>query len=268
MLADAMFQNLIRDSAVHLFGLASRLGVHRLPMFDRVFLLLYAGYKRYFEAGPIEQLQALVPKGSVVIDVGANVGFFSVRFAEWVGPGGKVIAIEPEEQNYNSLVAALERANLLGRVEALKAVAASEPGMAHLELNPLHPADHKLSRDGAGQPVTAVTLDALVLDKGPSRPALVKIDVQGAEMLVLRGMTQILRAAGPALFVELSEQGLNMYGASVSAVLGLLSENGYEAFWLTRSGHEKASRSDIEAKARADYVDVLFIRTTRPSPSA
>jgi hypothetical protein len=54
----------------------------------------------------------------------------------------------------------------------LKAVAAAESGMTHLELNPLHPADHKLSRDGAGQPVNAVTLDALVLDKGPSRSIL------------------------------------------------------------------------------------------------
>ena len=268
VLADAMFQNLIRDSAVYLFGLASRLGVHRLPMFDRVFLVLYAGYKRYFEAGPIERLRAFVPDGALVIDVGANVGFFSVRFAEWVGPDGKVIAIEPEEQNYNSLIAALKRANLLGRVEALKAVAAAEPGMAHLELNPLHPADHKLSRNGAGQPVTAVTLDALVQDKGPLRPALVKIDVQGAEMLVLQGMTSLLKIAGPVLFVELSESGLNRYGASVSAVLGLLSENGYEASWLTRSGHETASQSDIEAKARADYVDVLFTKTSRPSPSA
>jgi FkbM family methyltransferase len=268
MVAGALPQNLIRDSAVQLFGLARRLGIHRLPGFHRTFLMLYPIYKRYFEAGPIDRLRAFVPAGSLVIDVGANVGFFTLRFADWTGSEGKVIAIEPEEQNYSSLIAALKRADLLGRVETLKAVAAAESGMTHLELNPLHPADHKLSRDGAGHPVNAVTLDALVLDKGPSRPALVKIDVQGAEILVLRGMTQILHAAGPALFVELSEQGLNMYGASVSAVLGLLSENGYEAFWLTRSGHEKADRSDIEAKARADYVDVLFIRTTRPGPSA
>jgi FkbM family methyltransferase len=267
-LADAMFQNLIRDSAVQLFGLATRFGVHHLPMFDRVFLLFYAEYKRYFEAGPIERLRAFVPDGSVVIDVGANVGFFAVRFAEWVGPDGKVIAIEPEDQNYNRLVAALKRADLLGRVETLKAVAAAESGMALLELNPLHPADHKLSRDGAGQPVTAVTLDALVQDKGLSRPALVKIDVQGAEMLVLQGMIGLLKIAGPALFIELSERGLNRYGASVSAVLGLLADNGYEAYWLTRSGHQKASQSDIEAKAKADYVDVLFTKTARPILSA
>ena len=79
----------------------------------------------------------------------------------------------------------------LDRVEALKAVAAALPGMTHLEINPLHPADHKLSRDGTGLPVTAVTLDELVREKGHLRPALVKIDVQGAEMLVLKGADNI-----------------------------------------------------------------------------
>ena len=93
------------------------------------------------------------------------------------------------------------------------------PGMTHLEINPLHPADHKLSRDGTGLPVTAVTLDELVRDKGHLRPALVKIDVQGAEMLVLKGADNILDIAGPALFIELHEDGLRKFDTSVSAIL-------------------------------------------------
>jgi FkbM family methyltransferase len=257
-----MLQNFVKNSAVRLFALTAKVGVHRLPGFHRAFLALYPVYKRYFEAGPIDQLREFVPNGSLVIDVGANIGFFSVRFAEWVGDGGKVIAIEPEDRNYSSLISALGRAGLLGRVQALKVAAAAEPGMTFLELNPLHPADHKLSRSGAGVPVTAVTLDGLLEDKGPLLPTLVKIDVQGAEMLVLQGMTDILKTAGPALFVELSEPGLNKFGASVSAILRLLSDNGYEAYWLTRTGRHKANQSEIQAKtAETEYVDVLFLKT-------
>ena len=256
-----MFQSLIRNSAVRLFGLVAGL-VHRFPLLNRVFLALYAIYKEYFEAGPIASLQEFVPSGSLVIDVGANVGFFSLRFARWVGDGGKVIAIEPEDRNYNSLVLALKREGLLDRVETLKAVAAAVPGMALLEINPLHPADHKLSRDGTGLPVTAVTLDNLVQDKGHLRPALVKIDVQGAEMLVLKGASNILTSAGPALFIELHEEGLNKFGTSVSVILDHLSEYGYDAYWLTRTGaHNKATPAEIHARvARIGYVDVLFLR--------
>jgi FkbM family methyltransferase len=257
-----MFQSLIKNSAVHLFALAAKLGVQRLPMFQRVFLVLYAGYKRHFEAGPIERLQEFVPEGSVVIDVGANVGFFSLRFAQWVGSGGEVIAIEPEDRNYETLVAALKREGVFGRARTLKAVAAATAGSMFLEINQVHPADHKLSRDGTGVAVEAVRLDDLVQDKGAQKPSLVKIDVQGAEMLVLQGAPDILRLAGPALFVELNDEGLQKFGSSVSAVLDHLSQYGYEPYWLMRTGpHRKSSAAEIHAKAAGNaYVDVLFLK--------
>jgi FkbM family methyltransferase len=258
-----MLVSFTRNSAVRLFGLTAKLGLHRLPVFKPAFLAFYALYKSYFEAGPIDRLNEFVPTGSLVIDVGANVGFFSLRFARWVGGKGKVIAIEPENDNYDSLVAALKRKGLSDRVDALKAVAAAERGMALLEINPLHPADHKLSRDGTGLPVTAVTLDDLVPDKAASRPALVKIDVQGAEMLVLNGAKDILKVAGPALFIELHEEGLRKFGTSVAAILNRLSEYDYQAYWLRRKGaHDKASQAEIHAAvARLGYVDVLFLKT-------
>jgi FkbM family methyltransferase len=122
-----------------------------------------------------------------VIDVGANVGFYSLRFAEWVGDRGKVISIEPDDRNHRTLLLRLEQQGLLSRVHASKAVAANKGGDMFLELNSLHPADHKLSLDSSGLPVVAVMLDDLVPEPMRSRPALVKIDVQGAEILVLPG---------------------------------------------------------------------------------
>jgi FkbM family methyltransferase len=254
--------HLIRNSAVGLFGLVARSGVHRLPGVDRAFLALYGVYKEYVEAGPIDRLREFVPDGSLVIDVGANVGFFSVRFAQWVGTSGEVISIEPEDRNYDSLVSALKRKDLIGRVRALKAVAAAAPGPAFLEINSLHPADHKISRDGTGMAVDAITLDGVVPDKGILRPSLVKIDVQGAEMLVLQGASDILKISRPALFIELHEEGLARFGTSVSAILDHLSQYGYEAYWLMQAGpHRKTNPAEIHARvARNGYVDVLFLK--------
>jgi FkbM family methyltransferase len=252
----------IRDSAVKLFALTARLGLRRIPLFDRAFLGLYSAYKKHFEAGPVDRLRDFVPEGSLVIDVGANVGFFTLRFADWVGDAGRVIAIEPEDRNYAHLVEAIGRAKFSGRVETLKAVAAAERGQIFLEINALHPADHKISRDGAGVAVTAVTLDQLVPDRTTLRPALVKIDVQGAEMMVLTGAAGILALAGPALFIELEEAGLNRFGASISAVLDHLSAYGYEPYWLEKSGPpRKTGAAEIHAAAgRTGYVDVLFLK--------
>jgi FkbM family methyltransferase len=102
-------------------------------------------------------ISGLVPRGALVIDVGANVGFFSLRFADWVGDAGKVIAIELEQRNYAQLVAAIDRQGHARRVATLKAVAADEPRQTFLEINALQPADHKISRNGTGMPVDAVT---------------------------------------------------------------------------------------------------------------
>jgi hypothetical protein len=132
-----------------------------------------------------------------------------------------------------------------------------------LEINPLHPADHKLSRDGTGLAVDAVVLDELMSDEGERRLSLIKVDVQGAEMLVLQGAANILRTARPALFIELHEDGLRKFGTSVSEILGHLAECGYEAHWLMRKGpHTRASAAEIHARvAQIGYVDVLFLVT-------
>jgi len=157
---------------------------------------------------------------------------------------------------------ALKREGLFGNVRALKAVAAAKAGPMFLEINQLHPADHKLSRDGTGVPVEAVRLDDLVQDKGILRPSLVKIDVQGAEMLVLQGAAEILKLSAPALFVELQEEGLKRFETSVAAILDHLSQHGYEPYWLMPAGpHLKASPEEIHAKAAGSgYVDVLFLK--------
>jgi FkbM family methyltransferase len=255
-----MLERIVRYSAVQLFGLLATLRIDRLPLFRSLFLAFYTIYKQHFEAGPIERLREFIPEGSVVIDVGANVGFFTTYFAQWTRDG-EVIAIEPEERNYRTLIATLRRRGLLGRVRALKAVAAETPGTMFLEINRLHPADHKLSLNNTGLTVTAVRLDDLVEKKGVSRPSLIKIDVQGAEMLVLRGASEILERSGPALFVELSE-GLKAFGSSVADAVEYLEQRGYAPYWLMRSGaHRKSSREEIIARVTRDgYVDVLFLK--------
>jgi FkbM family methyltransferase len=260
-----MLQNVLRNSAVSLFGLIAKAGLHRVPPFDRLFLGCYALYKQYVEGGPVDRLKDYVPAGSLVIDVGANVGFFCRRFAEWVGDGGLVIALEPEQHNFDTLVQALKKDGLLRRVQALKAVAAAQSGAALLEINPLHPADHKLSVDNTGVSVDAVTLDELVAERARAI-SLIKIDVQGAEMLVLAGAANILRTQGPALFVELHEEGLNRFSTSTAAILGHLARQNYAAYWLARSGAPKrATDADIHARiARNSYVDVLFLKAPDP----
>ncbi|QFI75627.1 FkbM family methyltransferase [Bradyrhizobium betae] len=255
-----MFHRVLRDFAVKLFGLVAQIGFNS-RLFRRVFLAFYSVYKSRLEAGPVDELRRFVPEGSVVIDVGANVGFFSLRFASWVGPRGEVILLEPEDRNFEALQSLVVREGMIERSRLMKVAAAETSGKAMLKINPQHPGDHKLSLDDTGVPIDTVRLDDLLSDKGRSRPSLIKIDVQGAELSVLRGAPDILRHARPALFVELDEDGLRKFGASVADVLCYLKDFGYDAFWLEKGGKRTAaSQSDIATRiAKLGYVDVLFL---------
>ena len=150
-----------------------------------------------------------IQSGDVVYDVGANVGFFSLLAARRVGPTGQVYAFEPVARN----AAAVERSAGLNGFDTLKvftrAVGATN-GMADLNLAE-HIGGAVLASVGAPPDkretisVDIVTLDHMIREEGLRPPTLVKIDVEGAELDVIRGMKNTLAAHSPVLIIELDD---------------------------------------------------------------
>jgi FkbM family methyltransferase len=219
----------------------------------------YEVYKSRLEAAQIERLREHVVPGTWVIDVGANIGFFSVRFGRWVSAGGRVIAVEAEAENVARLRVRLANEKLDTVVEAIHAFVSDEPGEVRLELNPVHPADHKLSIDGGGVTVSAVTLDGLLEARRWPRVSLVKIDVQGAEPRVLAGARRLLQEQKPALFVEFDPSRLERLGSSVSTLFTQVEEAGYLVHSFDRDGIGPAlGRAEVLART-ATYADYLLL---------
>jgi FkbM family methyltransferase len=198
-----------------------------------------------------------VPPDGVVVDVGANVGFFSLRFADWVGAEGLVVAIEPEERNHAELLRRVARRGYVERVAIHRAVADSTAGEVLLEVNPDHPGDHKIG--GAGIAIPALTVDSLRTAIG--RPvSLIKIDVQGAELRVLEGATSVLAADRPALFVEVDPGALNRFGTSAAELLAFLAGYGYSPCRSTHQGSEPMTARLLgDLMERDGYTDILFL---------
>lgn len=240
----------------------ARSGALSSPVGRGLFHKAYALYKRLVEAGPVDRLEQFVAPGTVVVDVGANIGFFTLKFAQWVGPSGLVLAIEPDEENFDALTRALAQSGVAPRVRAVRAVAAERPGTLLLERNPFHPGDHKIALGGAGGvEVPAVSIDSLVEEHPGKRVSLVKIDVQGAEMMVLAGARRMLAEHAPALFVEVDESALAHFGASSRDLVSLLEGFGYRMHELRRDGGAAPlDRDRLSALlAPRGYVDVLFL---------
>lgn len=137
-----------------------------------------------------------LPPAPMVLDVGANVGFFSWRVCA-TRPGATVLAFEPQSSNHARLARMFEAVGIQG--EACQQACGSQPGSATLYLR--NSVTHSLQADwhtdldaGAGsEQVPVTTLDAECARRGIGTVDLLKIDTEGAEAMVLGGAGRVLR---------------------------------------------------------------------------
>jgi FkbM family methyltransferase len=217
----------LQNRLIGLYGAVKSTGVLDTPLGRRAFEVSYDFYKERLEAGPIQVLRPLVRPRTCVVDVGANVGFFTRRFAAWVSEGGKVLAIEPEDVNYARLERAISQAGLEKVVETVKGAVAEMTGQGWLEINPGHPGDHKLGTETGNVRVDLWALDDLLAARGWPEVSLIKVDVQGAEARVLAGAEETIKRYHPAVFLELDDQQLRRYGSSTADLLSWTCARGY-----------------------------------------
>jgi FkbM family methyltransferase len=179
---------------------------------------LGGSFLRYLTGDAEPEVQAalaeLIEPGQTVYDVGANIGFFTILCSRLVGPQGKVYAFEPIPQNLATLRHNVT-INALSNVTIVEAALSSSTGTAEMFVSPWS-AFHSLNLEGATKQdnhgprageitVQTVTLDEFVQGEGVRAPDLVKIDVEGAELIVLAGMRETLRSVKPLLLCELHD---------------------------------------------------------------
>jgi FkbM family methyltransferase len=197
-----------------------------------IFEMFYLLYKKRFETTSIDLLKTFVKPGAFVIDVGANIGFFTLNFANWVSKGGKVLAFEPEKINYERLKKNIRRNKVSESVKAYNMAVSEGFGEALLEINPLHPGDHKLGEEGI--PVKVTSIDYFLNEHKWTEVSLIKIDVQGAEAKVISGAVKTLKKYKPALFIEVDDSNLQNYGSSAKALLQFCELFGYVVHLLEK----------------------------------
>jgi FkbM family methyltransferase len=162
-----------------------------LPEESHVWMLI----RQSLALAPI--FRAAVPRGSTVIDVGANLGLYTCLAADLVGPTGRVISFEPNPAVFQRLEANVELNEFGGRVTTVCAAVGAQPGSTQLWIPEI---SHGLASLGEipGSKVVDVTITT-VDDHAPATPpALMKVDVEGFELGVLQGAQRMLSDAnGP-----------------------------------------------------------------------
>lgn len=160
------------------------------------------------------ELQAAVRKfvrpGMVAYDVGANIGYVSLMLACRVGPGGRVYAFEALPANLERLGQNLELNQRRSFVEVIPGAVTDQPSPVQFLVGPSGGMGKAVGSAGRQSlkysqqiSVTGITLDDFVYAQGNPPPQVVKMDIEGGEVLALPGMHRLLAEAPPLVFLEL-----------------------------------------------------------------
>jgi len=142
-------------------------------------------------------------KGDIVIDVGAYIGFFTMKMARLVKPSGQVISIEPDPENYKLLVRNI-KLNHLTNVVPLRMALVDKEGFSKLFFNEEYLSGHSIMfRVGKRfVKVPTMTLDKLIKKLNLTRVDFIKIDAEGAEYAILKGGENTLKVNDVRLAIE------------------------------------------------------------------
>lgn len=172
-------------------------------------------------------MRAYVRDGDVVIDAGANVGMFTYLAWECVRPSGRIVAFEPSAVHVE-VITSNARKNRLSRSIEVHATAVGDVQGSALFSDDLDVSNRLTSHAPAGR--SAHMVPVIRIDQVVDPPvALIKLDVEGAEYIALRGCEQLVRVEPPpVIVVEAHDHSLRRLGSSRSEVIQLLDEWGFQ----------------------------------------
>jgi len=210
-------------------------------------------------------LQRLLRPGDIWIDVGANIGLVSLIAAGRIGARGRGYAFEPNPDVYRRLVGHMSL-NKISYLSCKNVALGSEPGVAKLS-RPVHSGQGSLvhSDDAGGDRIDVpVVRGDDVLSVSNKDIALVKIDVEGYELEVLKGMTRILRHKDTAVIVEVLHTLLRKSGTTARELLDFMIDLDFRPYEFMARSFRFGKSLEVSSLAaiRDNYEgDVLFLKS-------
>lgn len=251
---------------------AKRVLVRLLPDSAYQRLLAYSKARDFstgrFREPELDLIDSLVGPGDTVVDVGANHGMWTLALSGAVGGTGRVYSFEPVPFTFGVLQAVARRGHL-GNVTLLNKGCSNQVGTLEMTV-PLqrsgssddlqaHLSQRRAQEDEEQGESVAVSCEMTTLDTelaDASGVALLKLDIEGAELLALRGGAELLARERPAIVCEVDAEFLQGFDQEPGDLVGFLAQWDYEPHRY-EAGSSRLER--VAEPARIGHANVVFL---------
>ncbi len=201
------------------------------------------------ETGTEQFLLRHLRKGGTFLDVGANIGYFSLLVGHVYAGQRQVIAFEPNPVIHALLEKGVKCSRGCAGIQIVEAAASDAAGELELVVDSENTGHAFLgSKEGGTVRVAVVKIDDWLRQNPPAqRIAAIKIDVEGCEMNALRGMESTLRDHQPALVVEVIDSHLKQFGTGKAELVAFLGSLGYVEEMVSRDDNLYLVHSDFRS---------------------
>lgn len=231
---------------------------------DRLIAALLCKYS-FDSSLEVELYRDRVKPGMTVLEIGANVGFYTLLFSGLAGEKGKVLAFEPDPENFR-LLSKSAAGHGAANITCLQAAVAEKGGALKLFISEENRGDHRVYDSGEGRgsvDVKAVSIDGTLGRE--ARADFIKMDIQGAEYRALLGMEKTIKnSPGLCMLCEFSPGLVRKAGDSPEALLQKLLEYGFSLKYLDEGAHSVRSASPEELLALCPGEKYLNLLLERP----
>jgi FkbM family methyltransferase len=198
-------------------------------------------FRRTYETGTTDLIHRLLRPDDVAIDIGANIGWYTVHMARWARHG-HCYAFEPTQRTFTRLQEHINGNSVTANVTLNQLALGDEDGQVSLyAFSGLQHGQNSLAtfgrEDRAEMVVPMTILDSYIHDRAITRIDLVKLDVEGAELRVLKGSVGVMRQPNPPIWiVEMNYFTSAQFGYQPSDLLSIFSQHGRYSFFRVDRG--------------------------------
>jgi len=189
---------------------------------------MYARFKNKNDAYEIEILKKNIKEGAYVLDIGANIGFYSKILSAMVGPNGKVFCFEPDKINFGHLK---ENTAELNNVELFNKAVSDTKNTIKIYKSKMLNVDHRtypVNDYESVEEIEAVSIDELMAEGTIPKVDFIKIDIQGYELVAFKGMLKLFeKNKNLKIVAEYWPHGFKKAGTSAIEIYHFLSGLGF-----------------------------------------